>query len=91
MSDRGRPNEGEVEAQLLKEGMGIGLAAAAICAGSAQAASYPVPGAPGSADVAAELAMLPKRGEVARSVQQAKPKAAKAKKSKVRTTRKKRR
>lgn len=74
MSEDRRPDE-DVEAQLLKESLGAGLAAAAIFAGSTQAASYPVPSPPGASDAAAELALVPKRGEATRAIQQAKPKA----------------
>jgi hypothetical protein len=89
MSDGKRPEEEEdVEAQLLKETLGAGLAAAAIFAGSSQAGSYPVPSPPGTEDAAAELALIPGRGEVTRQVKRARPKvkavkaekAAKAKK-----------
>jgi hypothetical protein len=78
--------EDDVEAQLLKESVSAGLAAVAICAGSAQPASYPVPGAPGSSDIEAEQSMLPKRGEVTRSLQQAKPTATVAKATKTKKT-----
>jgi hypothetical protein len=81
----GDPKRGEgedVEAHLLKESLGAGLAAAAIFAGTSQAGSYPVPGPPGTEDAAAELALIPERGQVTRQVQQAKPKAVKAKKAK---------
>ena len=71
--ERLEPGE-DVEAQLLKESLGAGLAAAAIFAGSAQAASYPVPSPPGATDAAAELALVPKRGEPTRAIQQATPK-----------------
>lgn len=82
MSDDKRPDE-DVEAQLLKESLGAGLAAAAIFAGSSQAGSYPVPSPPGTEDAAAELALIPERGQVPRQVQDAKPKpqAVKAKKA----------
>jgi hypothetical protein len=82
VSEAKRSEEGDVEAQLLKESLGAGLAAAAIFAGSSQAGSYPVPSPPGTEDAAAELALIPARGEVARQVQQAKAKAVKAKKAK---------
>jgi hypothetical protein len=83
MSDDRRPEDAEdVEAQLLKESLGAGLAAAAIFAGSTQAASYPVPSPPGASDAAAELALVPKRGEATRAIQQAKGKAVKAKAAK---------
>jgi hypothetical protein len=80
MSDGRRRGEEEedVEAQLLKEGLGAGLAAAAIFAGTSQAGSYPVPGPPGTDDAAAELALIPERGQVARKVAAA-PKAKVAK------------
>jgi len=85
MSDGKRPEEEEdVEAQLLKETLGAGLAAAAIFAGSSQAGSYPVPTPPGTEDAAAELALIPGRGEVTRQVNHARPKvkAVKAEKAK---------
>jgi hypothetical protein len=87
MSDDRRPPEGpehvaDVEAQLLKESLGAGLAAAAMFAGSTQAASYPVPSPPGASDATAELALVPKRGEATRAIQQAKGKAVKAKAAK---------
>jgi hypothetical protein len=82
VSEAKRSEEEDVEAQLLKESLGAGLAAAAIFAGSSQAGSYPVPSPPGTEDAAAELALIPARGEVARQVQQAKAKAVKAKKAK---------
>jgi hypothetical protein len=67
MSDGKQRDEGEdVEAHLLKESLGAGLAAAAIFAGSSQAGSYPVPSPPGTGDVAAELALIPEPGQVAR-------------------------
>jgi hypothetical protein len=71
----------DVEAQLLKESLGAGLAAAAIFAGSSQAASYPVPGPPGSADAAAKLAPIPKQGVANRAKQQARPRAKAPKKA----------
>lgn len=74
MGEETRRDE-DVEAQLLKESLGAGLAAAAIFAGSTQAASYPVPTPPGASDAATELALIPKQGEATRSIQQAKPKA----------------
>src|ERR671915_1550633 len=64
----------DVEAQLLKETLGAGLAAAAIFAGSSQAGSYPVPSPPGTEDAAAELALIPGRGELTRQVKHVKPK-----------------
>jgi hypothetical protein len=87
MGDEKRPAEGveqdeDVEAQLLRESLGAGLAVAAIFAGSTQAASYPVPSPPGTADAAAELALIPKKGEATRAIQGAKPKAQKAQKAK---------
>jgi hypothetical protein len=84
MGDPKQGEEEDVEAHLLKESLGAGLAAAAIFAGTSQAGSYPVPGPPGTEDAAAELALIPERGEVTRQVQQAKPKAkaVKAKKAK---------
>jgi hypothetical protein len=94
-ADRVEPEE-DVEAQLLKETLGAGLAAAAIFAGTSQAASYPVPSPPGAADAAAELALIPKKGEATRAIQaKAKTrtetatskKAKKVKKSPVRRTR----
>jgi hypothetical protein len=80
MSDDKRPAAGlepddDVEAQLLKESLGAGLAAAAIFAGSSQAASYPVPSPPGAADATEELALIPSSGELARAIQQASPQA----------------
>ena len=87
MSDHKRPapahEEGEdVEAQVLKESLGAGLAAAAIFAGSTQAASYPVPTPPGTEDAAAELALIPERGQVVRQVRATpKAKAVKAEKA----------
>ena len=90
-TDDGLEPDEEVEAQLLKESLGAGLAAAAIFAGSTQAASYPVPSPPGASDAAAELALVPKRGEATRATQQARPKAkaakAKAAKAAKRSTR----
>jgi hypothetical protein len=81
MSHGNRRNEEEdVEAQLLKESLGAGLVAAAIFAGSSQAGSYPVPGPPGAEDAAAELALIPERGQIARQVRASgKAKAATAK------------
>jgi hypothetical protein len=81
MSDGRRRDEAEdVEGHLLKEGLGAGMAAAAVFAGSSQAGSYPVPGPPGTDDAAAELALVPERGQVARQVRAApKAKVAKAK------------
>jgi hypothetical protein len=100
MSDEKRPAdaleaEDDVEAQLLKESLGAGLAAAAIFAGASQAALYPVPSPPGTAGAAAELALIPKKESPTRAIQQAKAKtqpsavakkAKKAKKSPVRRT-----
>jgi hypothetical protein len=79
MSDKKRPveSDADVEAQLLKESLGAGLAAAAIFAGTTQADSYPVPSPPGTADAAAEVALIPTRSPVKRAVQQTAPKAAK--------------
>jgi hypothetical protein len=88
------PDE-DVEAQLLKESLGAGLAAAAIFAGASQAAPYPVPTPPGTAGAAAELALIPKKETPTRAIQQAKAKtqskltakkAKKLKKSAVRRT-----
>jgi hypothetical protein len=80
MSDEKRPAEEleaeeDVEAQLLKESLGASLAAAAIFAGTTQAAPYPVPSPPGAGDAAAELALIPKKGEATRAIQQAKARA----------------
>jgi hypothetical protein len=86
MSDGKRPDEDkDVEAQLLKESLGAGLAAAAIFAGSGQAGSYPVPSPPGAEDAAAELALIPGRGEATRKGQQAKPTAESVKAKKAKT------
>jgi hypothetical protein len=84
MSD-GKGADEDVEAQLLKESLGAGLAAAAIFAGSSQAAPYPVPSPPGAEDAAAELALIPGQGGVTRKVQQARPTAKSAKPQKAKT------
>jgi hypothetical protein len=81
MADERAQNDEDVEAQLLKESLGAGLAAAAVFAGSAQGGSYPVPSPPGTADAAAELALIPERSDVTRKIQQSKAKAATAKKA----------
>ena len=82
MSDEQRPTESdeEVDAHLLKETVGTGLAAAAVFAGSASAGQYPEPTPPGTEAAAAEVALIPKKGD--RTAQQAKPQAKKVKKAK---------
>jgi hypothetical protein len=79
MSDEKPPDtpdaEEDVEAQLLKESLGAGLAAAAIFAGASQAAPYPVPSPPGTASAAAELGLIPKKEPPTRTTQQANAKA----------------
>jgi hypothetical protein len=82
MSEEKRPTEGadEVDAHLLRESVGTGLAAAAIFSGSAAAGQYPEPTPPGTADAAAEIALIPKKGD--RTAQQTKPQAKKVKKAK---------
>ncbi len=72
MSDEKQPAEGteeEVDAHLLKE-VGTGLAAAAIFSGTASAGQYPEPTPPGTEAAAAEIALIPKKGD--RAAQQAK-------------------
>jgi hypothetical protein len=80
--DKRREEEEDVDAHLLKESVGAGLAAAAVFAGSSQAGSYPVPSPPGADDAAAELALIPERAQVARKAPTGpKAKAATAKKA----------